>query len=214
MLNAGRLVSALVIVLAACGGGGNGGTPPQPTLVFTSLTVAPTNPALVDGDTVRLIATPRDQNSAPMTGLGNATFAVIGPDTAVSVTTAGLVMAKKPGSAVVQASLTASGATKTATTNPTVTALSLTASVTASGNGETFNPNASKIAVNGSVEWSFPGPTAHNVTFTSGPATIANIATKSSGSEARSFTVAGDYSYRCTIHSGMDGTVIVRTPTP
>lgn len=211
MQNVAPFVLALAIVLGACGGG-NGGTPPPPTAVFTSLTVAPANPALVDGDTLRLTATPRDQNGAAMTGLGNATFAVTSGDTAVSVTTGGVLTARKAGSAVVTATLTASGTTKTATANATVTALSLTANVTASGAGQTFNPDTSKIAVNGTVEWSFPGPTAHNVTFTSGPATVATIATRSSGSEARDFTVAGDYQYRCTIHAGMDGAVIVRTP--
>jgi plastocyanin len=201
---------ALTIVFAACGGG-DGGTPPQS--VFTSLAVSPTNPALVDGDVLQLVATPRDQNGTAMTGLGNATFALTSGD-AVSVSGTGVVTARKAGAAVVTASLTASGTTKTGTSNPTVTALGLNASVTASGGGQTFNPDTSKIAAGGTVEWSFPGPNAHNVTFTSPPATVANIAARSSGAESRTFTVTGTYPYRCTIHTGMNGVVLVRTPTP
>jgi plastocyanin len=202
----------LTIVFAACGG--DGGTQPPPPPVFTSLAVSPTNPALVDGDVLQLVATPRDQNGTAMTGLaGSATFALTSGD-AVSVSGTGVVTARKAGAAVVTASLTASGTTKTGTSNPTVTALGLNASVTASGGGQTFNPDTSKIAAGGAVEWSFPGPTAHNVTFTSPPAAVANIATRSSGAESRTFTVTGTYPYRCTIHAGMNGVVIVRTPTP
>jgi plastocyanin len=202
---------ALMIVFAACGDD-DGGTPP-PQSVFTTLAVSPTNPALVDGDVLQLVATPRDQNGTAMTGLGNATFALTSGD-AVSVSGTGVVTARKAGTAVVTASLTAGGTTKTGTSNPTVTALGLSAIVIASGGGQTFIPDTSKIAAGSVVEWSFPGPTAHNETFTSPPAAVANIATRSTGSESRTFSVTGTYPYRCTIHAGMNGAVIVRTPTP
>lgn len=213
MQNATPFVLGVIFVLGACGGG-NGGTPPPPTPVFTSLTVAPANPALVDGDRLQLTATPRDQNGAAMTGLGNATFALSTPGNVVSVSTSGLVTAMKPGAATVTASLSAGGITNTGSSTATVTQLALSSSVTASGTGQTFSPDTSKIAVNGTVNWSFPGPTAHNVTFSSPPAPVADITTRSSGSEERTFATAGTYPYRCTIHSGMDGAVIVRQPTP
>ena len=214
MQNAGPFALALVITLAACGGGGGTPPPPPPTQVFTSLSVSPSNPALVDGDVLQLTATPRDQNGAAMTGLGNATFTLAAAGDVVSLTTGGLVTARKPGTATINASLTAGGITKTGTSIATVTQLALTAPVTASGTGQTFSPDTSKIAVNGAVEWSFPGPTAHNVTFTSPPAPVANITARSSGSESRTFATAGTYPYRCTLHTGMDGAVIVRQPTP
>jgi plastocyanin len=51
------------------------------------------------------------------------------------------------------------------------------------------------------------------VTWDSQPtgATVANIATTSSTSVGRDFTVAGTYAYHCTIHgTAMHGTVIVQ----
>ncbi len=202
----------LAVGLSACGGGGDGGTqPPPPPAVFTSLVIAPTNPDLVISDTIQMSATPRDQNGAAMSGLGGATFERIS-GTAVSVTTAGRVIADQAGSAQIRASLTAGGATHTATATATVGSLQATANVTASGAGSTFSPDTVKIAVNGTVTWTFPGPETHNVTFDGGPPAGGNIPDRNSGSDARTFSNTGRFSYRCTRHAGMDGAVVVRTP--
>jgi plastocyanin len=179
--------------------------------VFTSLAIGPANPDLVVRDTLQLTATPRDQNGAPMSAAGTATFERIS-GTAVSVTTAGRVIAEQPGSAQVRASLTSGGTTHTATMTATVAALSTTASVTASGAGSTFSPDTVKIAANGTVTWTFPGPETHNVTFDGAPPAGGNIADRNSGSEARTFANVGRSSYRCTRHAGMNGAVVVRTP--
>jgi plastocyanin len=202
----------LALALSACGGGGGGGTPPPPPAVFTSLVIAPTNPDLVVRDTLQMSATPRDQNGAPMSGLGAATFTRVGAGTAASVSTTGRVIGEQPGSAQIQASLTSGGSTFTATTNATVSALSTTADVTASGAGSTFSPDTVKIAVNGSVTWTFPGPETHNVTFDGTAPAGGNIPDRNSGSAARTFNSAGRFSYRCTRHAGMNGAVVVRTP--
>jgi plastocyanin len=202
---------AVTIVLAACGGGGgNGGTQPPPTAVFTSLTVSPANPTMVETDTLQLSATPRDQNNAAMTGLPAATFA-LEAGTSVSVSTSGRVIALDPGASTVRATLTSGGTTHTATSMPNVSALGTTADVTASGTGQTFDPRNVKIAVNGRVTWSFPGPETHNVTFAT-PPTGGNIGNKNSGSESRTFSTVGQFTYQCTLHSGMSGEVNVRTP--
>ncbi len=202
----------LAVALSACGGGGGGTQPPPPQAVFTSLAIAPTNPDLVVRDTVQMSATPRDQNGAPMSGLGAATFTRVGAGTAASVSPTGRVIGEQPGSAQIQASLTSGGTTLTASTNATVSALSATASVTASGVGSAFSPDTVKIAENGTVTWSFPGPETHNVTFDGGPPAGGNIPDRNTGNEARTFTSAGRFSYRCTRHAGMNGAVIVRTP--
>lgn len=211
MCRFGVLATGLFTSLVAGCGGGNGGTPPPQGSVFSSLSVNPMNPDMVDGDTLQLAATPRDQNGAPMSGLPAATF-TRESGTSVVVSTSGRVIAESPGGSSVRASLTSGATTHTAATSVQVSALSLTASVTASGAGSTFSPDTVKVAVNGEVTWSFPGPTAHNVTFTSPPSPVANIDTRSAGSVARTFTVAGRHGYRCTIHPGMEGAVIVRTP--
>lgn len=202
----------LAVALSACGGGGgNGGTQPPPASVFTSLAIGPSNPNLVFRDTLQMTATARDQNGAPMTGVGTATFERL-TGTAVTVATNGRVIAEQVGSSQVRASLTSGGTTHTATTTATVSNLAPNASVTASGAGATFSPDTVKIVVNGTVTWSFPGPEIHNVTFDGTPPAGGNIADRSTGAEARTFADAGRYPYRCTRHAGMNGAVVVRTP--
>lgn len=199
----------LALVLAACGG--NGGTPPPQTAVFTTLTVAPANPTMVDGDTLQLTATPLDQNGNPMSGLPAATFTLTS-GTSVMVSTSGRVIAQQPGSSVVTASLTSGTTTRTATSTPNVNALETTATVTASGTGSTFSPATAKIAAGGTVTWTFPGPEIHNVTFSAASPPGGDIPNNNSGSVPRTFPAAGNYPYHCTRHTGMNGTVNVRTP--
>lgn len=205
----------LAVALSACGGGGggNGGTQPPPAAVFTSLTISPTNPSLVFRDTLQMGATPRDQNGAAMTGLPAATFDRVGDGTAVSVSASGRVIAEQPGPAQIRVSLTSGATTHVATTNATVSALGTTADVNVSGGGQSFSPDTVKIAVNGTVTWTFSaGANApHNVTFaTAHPQ--GNIANTTTGSVARTFATAGRFPYQCTLHAGMSGAVVVRTP--
>lgn len=216
MQNAGPFALALVFALAACGGGGDGGGGPPPTPVFTSLTVSPADPDLVEGDTLQLTATPRDQNGATMAGLPAATFALT-TGTSVSVTPSGRVVALGAGNSTVTASLTSGGTTRTATSTPGVTAISSTATVTASGAGTTFSPDTTKVELNAqgeaTVTWSFTNGAnlPHNVTFNSGGPTQGNIPNQAVAADVpRTFTTAGQHPYRCTIHAGMDGVVVVR----
>ena len=205
---------ALAVVLSACGGGGDGGggTQPPPPAVFTTLTVTPASPDLVKGDTLQLSATPRDQNGAAMAGLPLATFAVTA-GTSVSVSGSGRVIALNPGGSTVTATLTSGATTKQATSTPVVAALATTEIVSASGAGTSFSPDTAKIAVNGSVTWTFTsgGNSPHNVTFaTAHPQ--GHIGNTTSGSVARDFATVGRFPYQCTLHAGMSGVVIVRTP--
>ncbi len=205
----------LAVALSACGGGGDGGgTQPPPPAVFTSLAIAPANPDLVLRDTLQMTATPRNQNGAPMAGLPAATFErVAGTGTAVSVSPTGRVIADQTGSSQIRASLTSGGTTHTATTSATVAALGTSADVTVSGGGTSFSPDTVKIAVNGSVTWTFTSGanSPHNVTFGTPPAG-GNIGNTTTGSATRTFTTAGRFPYQCTLHAGMNGAVVVRTP--
>ena len=108
MHNAVTSCLILAIAVAACGGGGDGPTPPPPTPVFTSLSVSPANPAMVEGDTLQLSATPRDQNGAAMSGLPGATFSRTA-GTSVTVSGDGRVIAVDPGGSTVTATLTVGG---------------------------------------------------------------------------------------------------------
>ena len=212
MCNVRLTTLALAGMLSACGGGGDGGTQPPPPAVFTSLAIAPANPDLVLRDTLQMSATPRDQNGAAMTGLPLATFERV-TGTSVSVSATGRVIADQTGSSQIRASLTSGGATHTATTNATVATLGTTADVTVSGGGTSFSPDTVKIAVNGSVTWTFTsgGNSPHNVTFGT-PPTGGNIGNTTTGAATRTFATAGRFTYQCTLHAGMNGAVIVRTP--
>jgi plastocyanin len=215
MQNAGRFALALALVFALAACGGNGGNEPPPTPVFTSLTVSPADPNLIEGDTLQLTATPRDQNGAAMTGLPAATFALT-TGTSVSVSLTGRVVALGPGGSTVTASLTSGTTTKTATATPDVTAIGSTETVTASGAGTAFNPDTAKVELNAQgeaiVTWSFSvGNNVHNVTFTGTAPAGGNIPNQTTAADvARTFTTVGSHPYRCTNHTGMDGVVVVR----
>jgi plastocyanin len=96
-----------------------------------------------------------------------------------------------------------SGATASAT-------VSITASSDSYGYSTfSFSPSTVTITKGGTVTWNNDAGVAHNVTFmTSGSPT--NIGNFSSGSNSRTFDTAGTYSYHCTNHAGMDGTVKVQ----
>jgi plastocyanin len=212
MHNAVIACSILTMVAAGCGGGGDGPTPPPPpTPVFTSLSVSPASPAMVDGDTLQLSATPRDQNGAAMSGLPLATFARTA-GTSVTVSGGGQVIAVDPGGSTVTATLTSGGTTRSGTSTPNVAALATAADVAASGAGTSFSPATVKIAAGGRVTWSFVsgGNSPHNVTFGVNKPTEGDIGDTSSGDVVRNFPTAGSYAYQCTRHGGMNGTVIVR----
>lgn len=72
-----------------------------------------------------------------------------------------------------------------------------------------FSPSAVTITKGGTVTWNNGGATAHNVTFTTAgaPTSIGNF---TSSSTSRTFPTAGTYSYQCTNHAGMSGTVTVQ----
>jgi len=73
----------------------------------------------------------------------------------------------------------------------------------------TFNPSAKTISTGGVVVWNNTTGVTHNVTFTTSGAPTG-IADNSSGVHSITFSQAGTYSYHCTHHSGMDGTITVQ----
>jgi plastocyanin len=68
-----------------------------------------------------------------------------------------------------------------------------------------FNPKSVAVRVGQTVAWKFDdGAIAHNVTGDGWHSTD-----RTSGYFTHTFAAAGTYPYRCTIHSGMDGQVVV-----
>jgi plastocyanin len=71
-----------------------------------------------------------------------------------------------------------------------------------------FTPASITVPVNTTVKWTNKDGTAHTVTSTAGVFDSGNIA--NAGAFSYQFTSAGTYPYKCTIHSGMTGSVIVQ----
>ncbi len=71
-----------------------------------------------------------------------------------------------------------------------------------------FNPASITVAVNTTVRWTNKDGVAHTVTSNTNLFDSGNIG--SNGTYSHQFTTAGTYAYKCTIHSGMTGTVIVQ----
>jgi plastocyanin len=77
-----------------------------------------------------------------------------------------------------------------------------------------FTPSTVTVTQNGgsaTVTWIFQN-VAHTVHWDTQPvgATVANIDATSSASVGRDFSVTGTYTYHCSIHPQMTGTVIVQ----
>ncbi|HEY7394609.1 MAG TPA: plastocyanin/azurin family copper-binding protein [Gemmatimonadaceae bacterium] len=87
-------------------------------------------------------------------------------------------------------------------TNPPPTA---TNAVTVSDNQ--FSPGAIGVAPGATVTWTWAqGASQHSVTFQSGGS--GNLA--SGATFSRQFPTAGTFTYQCTLHPGMTGTVTVQ----
>jgi len=178
---------------------------------FSALAVTPATASLAIGATSTLQSTARDARSVTIPGATGVTYASNDRTKAI-VDAGGIITAIAPGAATITASLLRDGVTATATSAITVTAPAATltvAEVTGTGSN-TFSPTSVTVAVGGIVNYTFAGN--HNVTFSTAGAP-ANVPTASSGTFARTFSTAGTYNYTCTIHAGMNGAVLVQTPS-
>jgi plastocyanin len=197
----------VLMALSACSGGDDddGGVGPG-TPVFTTLDVSPATVSVAPLGTQTLTATAKDQNGATMAGL-TVTYTSSDQSKATVTSPAGVVTGVAVGTATITATGVVGAVTKTKTVAVTVAAPGQTASVTAT-NGNQFEPKDVTVTVGGSVTWTFESN--HNVTFSTA-GSPANIGSRASGTEARTFPTAGTYSYICTIHGqGMSGSVKVQ----
>ncbi|HEY6091134.1 MAG TPA: cupredoxin domain-containing protein [Gemmatimonadales bacterium] len=83
-----------------------------------------------------------------------------------------------------------------------------TTALTVSNNS--FNPTPDTVPA-GQVTFNWVNASnSHNVTWLTGPGTLpANSSTMTSGSYQATLA-QGTYTYHCTIHSGMNGTIVVQ----
>lgn len=75
-----------------------------------------------------------------------------------------------------------------------------------------FVPASSPVTMGAAITWTWRGGNGHNVTFEDGQ---GSSTTQTSGTHSRTFSGAGTFRYRCTIHSssfasGMVGSVSVQ----
>jgi len=113
------------------------------------------------------------------------------------------------GSSTVQrVSATVSGVPSPASFSEFATTPPTSAAVTVGNNF--FNPDSSAVQAGSMVKWTWnPGGVTHTITFTSGPSPLPAEVQQSTGSDSVTFTNVGTYRYHCTIHSGMNGAVVV-----
>ncbi len=176
---------------------------------FTAVSITPAALSLLVGGTAQFTATALDQSGVPMAGLPAATF--ISSNTAVAViASTGLLTAASAGIDTITATITSGGATHAATAVITISAPSAGATVTTPN--LTFAPPSVTVLVGQSVTWQFSGA-VHNVTWLPGPVpTGGDVPDQAVGSVVqRVFPAAGVYTYECTRHNNMTGSVIVQS---
>jgi plastocyanin len=191
------------MMLSACGGGGDSGiTPPVPTVA--TVTVTGTGTSLLVGSTLQLTATPKDASGTVLTGF--ATTWSTSDQSKATVSSTGAVSGVAAGPATISATISGIvGSVALTVTDPVINA---TATVDATP-GLVFDPAQADITQGGTVTWRF-GTVTHNVTFTGTAAgTPADIGNTTSANKSATFTTAGSFPYHCTLHAGMNGTIVV-----
>lgn len=200
--------------LLACGGGGDGGTtnppppPPPNNQTLGSISTNVTSLNLAAGNTQTITVSAFDTQGAVISNPGTPTFTAASSVVA-EVDATGTVLAVHAGSTTITASLTMGGVTRTASVATTVTGVLPSQANVSTTSGDFFTPNKVVIGTGGQVTWTFGG-VEHTVVF-SGVGSPGGITSGGySSSHSRTFVQAGNFSYVCTIHAGMNGQVVVR----
>jgi plastocyanin len=205
-----QLIPLFVVgTVAACGGGGGDTTttppPPPATVSFVSLTR--TSVLLKPTEATTITASPKDVSGNTLSGHA-VTWTVL-PATGVASITPNGASVTISGTANGTATVTATSETKAADVHVTVSSsIPTSADVAVGASGNAFTPADVDILSGGTVTFSWNGVT-HNVTWQTTPASVQNITDRSTGSVPVTLTQTGTYSYHCTIHPGMEGTVTV-----
>jgi trimeric autotransporter adhesin len=186
---------------SACGGG----TEPVVDNTIASVLISSSATTIAPGATVQLTAVPK--NAAGTTVPGGTPTWSSSTQSVATVSSSGLVTAVANGTSTITATIDGKSGTRVITV-ATITPVG--AATVDAGSANAFNPAQVDITAGGTVTWNFSGPSDHNVSFaTTVSGTPANIGNTSNASVARTFTTAGSFPYQCTLHAGMNGTVIV-----
>jgi len=215
-----RLTLALGVLALGCGGDGGGGTAPCTPGLATQLVKSGgdgqawfvNNPLPVP-----LSVTARDANACPVPGVVvNWTIQTGGGGLSVvqSTTNASGIASTVDSIGAASPQVVRAAATGLATQDFTATATAPQTSGAVDVRDNNFNPTNVVVQSGGAVTWTRSGVNQHNVTFGSGPTTPAKIfeadlATGTADRRTRTLTAVGTYSYTCTNHLNMNGSVRV-----
>ncbi len=169
-----------------------------------SVTVGPASLSLPIGQSGQLTAAVAVENNASTQVLWTSDNSAI-----ATVNATGRVTAVTAGTAKIRATAVAD-AGKFGESTTTVTAPTFPNAITVDATiDRTFSPGTVDIALGGTVTFSFKALT-HNVTFAGMAGAPGNVPNSENVNVARVFGTAGTFTYQCTLHSGMTGTVTVR----
>lgn len=205
---------AVTSAIIGCGGGGDddGGTnpppPPPPTQTLGSITTSVTNLSINAGSSQTITVSAFDQSGAAITNFPAPSFTST-TATVAEVDGSGTVLALQAGNSAINVSVTMAGVTRTATVTVNVSGTLPSQADVSTTQGDVFTPNKVLIGQGGQVTWTFGG-TEHTVVFSGAGAPAGITSGGVSSSRSRTFPQAGNFSYVCTIHAGMNGQVMVR----
>lgn len=186
----------LIVVTTACGG-----TDPVSSTAVAAVQITTQLGTLRPGQTSQFAASAVNASGNTISNAGAVTWNSLDP-AILSVNSTGLVTANTAGTT----SITATVQSVTGTRVVTVLAVGAGAIVTMPGNS--FIPTEVTIRIGEQVFFEFP-QTAHNVIFERKTGAPQDIQQTRNVTIGRTFSLAGQFPYDCTLHPGMVGVVHV-----
>lgn len=191
-----KIAAVLTLFVTACGG-----SDPVSSTTVAAVQVTTQLGTLRPGQTSQFSATAVNASGNTISNAGTVTWASLAPEI-LSVNGNGLVTANTAGTT----SITATVQNVTGTRVVTVLSQGTGAIVTMPGNS--FIPTEVTIKVGEQVFFEFP-QTPHNVIFERKTGAPQDIQQTRNVTIARTFSLAGNFPYDCTLHPGMVGVVHV-----